>query len=202
MTERSLAALPRTLTRRVLLFSCLLVIASIPAFGDITFSGSGFSGSLPPGVGFNYDFSGSTPEGNWGIPGVGGFALAWPGSINVNSFVVTFNLAGTGAAIDPAQIAIGNAADCNGSGTTFCVAPYFVSWTADLINPDTIQFFAPAGDVLTPGAGFFVQVYFSGPDPSGASFSGTWLTPEPGAIMLFGSGLLGLAGVLRRKIFS
>jgi hypothetical protein len=29
--------------------------------------------------------------------------------------------------------------------------------------------------------------------------SGT--TPEPGSIMLFGSGILGLAGILRRKLF-
>ncbi len=31
-------------------------------------------------------------------------------------------------------------------------------------------------------------------------FSGNNTTPEPGSIMLFGSGILGLAGVLRRKI--
>jgi PEP-CTERM motif len=31
--------------------------------------------------------------------------------------------------------------------------------------------------------------------------SGTGTTPEPSSIMLFGSGILGLAGVLRRKLF-
>jgi PEP-CTERM motif-containing protein len=30
---------------------------------------------------------------------------------------------------------------------------------------------------------------------------GTGTTPEPSSIMLFGSGILGLAGVLRRKLF-
>jgi hypothetical protein len=33
------------------------------------------------------------------------------------------------------------------------------------------------------------------------SSSGTGTTPEPSSIMLFGSGILGLAGLLRRKIF-
>ena len=35
----------------------------------------------------------------------------------------------------------------------------------------------------------------------GGSGSGTGTTPEPSSIMLFGSGILGLAGVLRRKLF-
>jgi hypothetical protein len=34
---------------------------------------------------------------------------------------------------------------------------------------------------------------------TGSSGGGT--TPEPSSIMLFGSGILGLAGVLRRKLF-
>jgi hypothetical protein len=174
VTERSLAAFHRRLTRKALLFSCLIAFAAVPAFGDITFSGSGSSGVVAPGVLFDYDFSGAVPEGNWGMPGAGsGFALAWPGAPgtpNVSSFVITFALP-SGTAIDPAQIAVGSTSDCNGNGTTFCVAPYVEPWTADLINPDTIQFFAPAGDDLTPGGGFFVQVYFSGPDPNGASFS-------------------------------
>ena len=33
------------------------------------------------------------------------------------------------------------------------------------------------------------------------STSSTGTTPEPSSIMLFGSGILGLAGVLRRKLF-
>jgi hypothetical protein len=35
----------------------------------------------------------------------------------------------------------------------------------------------------------------------GTTGSGTTSTPEPSSIMLFGSGVLGLAGVLRRKLF-
>jgi hypothetical protein len=37
--------------------------------------------------------------------------------------------------------------------------------------------------------------------PSEAFTIGSGSTPEPGSIMLFGSGVLGLAGVLRRKLF-
>lgn len=35
----------------------------------------------------------------------------------------------------------------------------------------------------------------------GSSGSSTGTTPEPGSIVLFGSGLVGLAGILRRKLF-
>ncbi len=35
-----------------------------------------------------------------------------------------------------------------------------------------------------------------------ATSTSTGTTPEPGSIVLFGSGILGLAGVLRRKLFS
>ena len=38
-------------------------------------------------------------------------------------------------------------------------------------------------------------------DMTGTSGIGTQTTPEPSSIMLFGSGILGLAGVLRRKLF-
>ena len=40
----------------------------------------------------------------------------------------------------------------------------------------------------------------SGPGP-GSTGPGATSTPEPSSIMLFGSGILGLAGVLRRKLF-
>jgi hypothetical protein len=34
-----------------------------------------------------------------------------------------------------------------------------------------------------------------------AATTATGSTPEPSSIMLFGSGILGLAGVIRRKLF-
>ena len=41
----------------------------------------------------------------------------------------------------------------------------------------------------------------TGPGPGTGPGSGPGTTPEPSSIMLFGSGILGLAGVLRRKLF-
>jgi hypothetical protein len=41
----------------------------------------------------------------------------------------------------------------------------------------------------------------TGPGPGTGPGTGPGSTPEPSSIMLFGSGVLGLAGVLRRKLF-
>jgi hypothetical protein len=206
MEERFVALLLRGTTRRLLLLSCLVALASITVSGaDISFSGGGTTGTVAPGVTFNYDSFGAFPEGNWGIPGVGNGVLTSLASVTISDFEITFSLP-AGTAIDPAQIAIGNSAGCFGTssgGTTFCAGPYSAPWNAVLASIDSIDFFASPGNALTPGDSFFVNIFFSGPDPSGASFSGTWTTsavPEPGTLILFGSGFLGLAGVLRRRL--
>src|ERR1035441_45503 len=60
----------------------------------------------------------------------------------------------------------------------------------------------PGGDLLINGDPFFVNIFFTGGDPNGASFSGDWVSPvpEPSGFVLFGSGILALAGVFRRKL--
>ncbi|HTV53600.1 MAG TPA: PEP-CTERM sorting domain-containing protein [Terriglobia bacterium] len=205
MEGSSVALLRRAATRKMLFLSCVLALVSTTAFaGEIPFSGSGTSGTAAPGVTFSYDFFGASPEGNWGIPGVGASVVSWPGSTTISGFDITFALP-AGTAIDPAQIAIGNGAGCAGfifGGTTFCASPYSAPWTAVLVASNTIDFSASPGNTLVPGDDFFVNIFFSGPDPSGASFSGNWITslaPEPGTMFLFGIGFLGLAAVLHRR---
>ena len=93
---------------------------------------------------------------------------------------------------------------CNGGpfgGTVFCVSPYSQPWNVTLTT-NSITFTAlPGGDLLINEDPFFVNI-LTGGDPNGASFSGDWVTPvpEPSGITLFGSAILGLAGVFRRKL--
>ena len=56
----------------------------------------------------------------------------------------------------------------------------------------------PGGDLLINGDPFFINIFFTGGDPNGASFSGDWVTPvpEPSGLVLFGSGILALAGIV------
>jgi hypothetical protein len=206
MEGRLVAFVLRAMTRRLMVLACLLAFASMTAFADnISFSGSGDTGTLFPGVPFSYDSFGALPEGNWGIPGVGDGDLPWPGPVTVSEFEIRFSLP-AGTAIDPGEVAVGNDLGCQGSsagGTAFCAGRSSVPWRAVLVGTDSIDFFASPRHALSPGDNFFVDIFFSGPDPSGAAFSGSWITspvPEPGALILLGLGFVGLA-LLRRSAF-
>jgi hypothetical protein len=180
---------------------CLLLLASIAAMaGSIPFSGSGPSGTVAPGQPFSYDFAGASPEPNWGIPGVGATLATWSGP-TIDQFTITFDL-GPGIEIDPLNLGD----TCNGGpsgGTVFCALPFSQPWNVTTLTTDSVTFTAlPGSDLLMNGDTFFVNIFFTGGDPNGAAFNGAWVSaiPEPGGIVLFGSGVLGLAGVLRRKL--
>ncbi len=180
---------------------CMVMLASVAAMaGSIPFSGSGSSGTIDPGQPFSYDFAGALSEANWGVPGVGAGLATWNGP-TVDQFTITFDLA-PGISIDPLNIG----STCDGgptSGTAFCASPYTQPWNVTTLTTDSITFTAlPGGDLLINGDPFFVNIFFTGGDPAGASFSGEWVSPvpEPGTLVIFGSGILALAGAFRRKL--
>jgi len=184
--------------RRLSLLLSLLVLSSLAAVGSsIPFSGSGASGTVAPGQPFAYDLDSGT---DWGIPGVNAGLATWSGPA-IDQFTITFDLA-PGIAIDPAKLGT----DCLGGstgGTVFCASPYTQPWDVTLTT-DSITFTAqPGGDLLMNGDTFFVNIFFTGGDPIGASFSGEWDSPipEPSALLLFGSGVLGVAGLFRRRLW-
>ena len=76
-----------------------------------------------------------------------------------------------------------------------CAQPFTAPWVATLIGDNTILFTASPGNDLTAGDPFFLNIFFEGGDPNGASFSGSYNTPapEPGSLSLMGSGVLGIA---------
>jgi hypothetical protein len=94
------------------------------------------------------------------------------------------SLPGAGLMSSPNQywLTLGGANDSQGT--------QFDAW--DLNNGPATCFFAVGGvEQGGCGAGGESFTISTGPNPS---------TPEPSSIMLFGSGILGLAGVLRRKL--
>src|SRR5271165_1471797 len=182
--------------RRLLLILCFVGLGCLAANADIPFSfaGGAATGTIAPGQPFSYDHDGGTLEGDWGSPGVGAGTLVWSGP-TIYDFEITFALQ-PGTSIDPAQILVGNGAGCVGStggGTTFCASPFTPPWKADLVAPNSIAFYAPPGEPMANGDSYFVNIFFSGPDPNGASFTGTWTTPEPSSLLLLSSGVVGLA---------
>ena len=66
-------------------------------------------------------------------------------------------------------------------------------WLVDDENTFSLEQYSTAGVLLSSGP--YVGYTLGGEFDMGAT-----PTPEPGTLVMFGSGILGLAGVLRRKI--
>ena len=77
-----------------------------------------------------------------------------------------------------------------------------LSFTITGVDHDTIYSYA-MGSLLNPGADEFFAAHIAGFDymngVTSAKFTGSSAVPVPASVWLFGSGLLGLAGIARRK---
>ena len=126
----------------------VMLLAGQAAKADYIFDGSGLSGFLNPAVPAEpWLVGGAPPAGGdfgWGSPGVSEATTTYSRASPATNFEITF----AESVIDPAQIPVGDAGGCGGSGgggTTFCGPDFGTPWTAVLEGPSSIAFFAPAG---------------------------------------------------------
>ena len=143
------------------------------------------SGTTPTSVSWSLGTSVFGSDVSSGSTAAVGFTFLLSNGFGFDVYDATVSLSGNLSAGTAYWLTLGGANDSAGT--------QFDAWDLSL-GPASCDFAvggAPQGDC---GLGVGVE---------GEAFtinSGGSTTPEPGSIMLFGSGILGLAGVLRRKI--
>ncbi len=199
-------------------FSCTI--------GDKTFNNWFYSGTAnPPNFALPPGSIGVNPQTQLGNPGFR-FSAPWDvstdnGVLSMDSNIsygVTVNPGG--ALITDVSVAIGGFS-FEGTGSvevdeTLCVGALFAANGSCSASLKTLKVFTDAGGTVA-----FNEVSFAGVSQVGVekdilldagtdgdadvslvlnNFSEQGVTPEPASILLFGSGALALAGVLRRKL--
>jgi hypothetical protein len=135
-----------------------------------------------------------TLGGGYGVPGTASWATTITG-LTPGNYRLGFEIANEGEPPSQTMTAtLSGGASATGTFTTTTGAGlyYWKSWEQENLN------FTATGASASLTFSVVSQAYDMGLD--NITVTPTGVIPEPGALVMFGTGIIGLAGVLRRKI--
>ena len=196
-------------------FALCLALAAVPAMAQVLYSNGATNGNTDAWtINFGFAVSDTFPTPGGPINGLQFAAWLFPGDVLLNSevLITTAEFGGTTLFDQVVNFTQQTGCPINSYGYAICVesgsfsanlaaGTYWLTLqNATVNNGDPVYWDENSG----PSSASENSV---GTVPSeaftllGSTTTTTSTTPEPSSILLFGSGILGLAGVLRRKLF-